>query len=445
MKRRFSFPALATLFCLSVALLTVPAVAAEAVPNASAMPKMVVTTPNGTPHAWQPGGFYFKPGADCVFIDYFSYELSHPLHTVGVTSCIALSDLKTIYAPDFQISEETGKITLSHAGVSAVIAIGSTELNYYGGTAVMTVAPFWLDGEIYVPIQDVLCIGFGKSWSELNGFFAVGNTEDFKVTSADVYNLRMFYRGKNVGKSYWTFWNEEIGKLEPYVIYIPSTYNADETSKAIVQLCGAGSNCRSIPDGEEGVKMMRYAEEYGYIVVWPDPYVKQGNWGNWVPPCGMVPVTAETVFENPGNYSEGKLADIQLSGNNVVHTLDQVKSKWSIDDDNVFCMGISMGGCGTWYQAAFNSEHFAAFSPSGAFVEKEFFPWEKVKKPVLYVGGTEDRNGYDLMVEAYDYALAKGANIKEFITVGGAPHGGEWPEVLDKTFQFFESHLSQTD
>ena len=64
---------------------------------------------------------------------------------------------------------------------------------------------------------------------------------------------------------------------------------------------------------------------------------------------------------------------------------------------------------------------------------------------MLYGGGTEDRNSYDLMVGAYDYALVKGANIEEFITVGGVPHGGKWPEILDKTFQFFESYLSQTD
>lgn len=123
--------------------------------------------------------------------------------------------------------------------------------------------------------------------------------------------------------------------------------------------------------------------------------------------------------------------------------MDFVMDRWNVAEQNVFCMGISMGGCGTWYQVAFYGDRFAAASPSGAFVEPEFFPWEKVTVPTLYVGGTEDRNGFDLMLEAYDYALSKGANIEQFIAVGGAPHGGEWPMELTATYEFFESHLTE--
>ena len=444
MKRHVSFRSMVAFLCLSAMLLTAPAIAAEAETDAPVVPTVSTTTPNGTAYAWQPGGFYFQAGADRIFMDYFCYELGAPLRTVGKTSCITLSDLEKIYAPDFTVTTaESGAITISHAGVEAVIAVGSTQLSYYGGTATMTVAPFYLDNEVYVPIQDLLCTGFGKVWSELNGYFAVGNTEEFQVTSADIYNLKMFYRGKNVGKSYWTYWNEEVNRLESVVVYIPTTYDPEVPNKMIVQLHGASGNAVTIPDGEYGPDMMYYAEKYGYIVMWPESYCKQGNFGNWVPPAGQKEITEDTDPENPGAYSEGQLADIELSGRNVQCAMDFVMDLWNVAEQNVFCMGISMGGCGTWYQVAFYGDRFAAASPSGAFVEPEFFPWEKVTVPTLYVGGTEDRNGFDLMLEAYDYALSKGANIEQFIAVGGAPHGGEWPMELTATYEFFESHLTE--
>ena len=104
-------------------------------------------------------------------------------------------------------------------------------------------------------------------------------------------------------------------------------------------------------------------------------------------------------------------------------------------------MGISMGGCGTWYQVYAHPDMFNACSPSGAFVEAEFFDWSKITTPTLYIGGTQDRNGFDLMLKAYKIAMDQGANIVKFEVVGGAPHGGEWPQRIDMTLEFFDSYL----
>lgn len=429
---------------LALSLLLAPA-AQAAEPTAVSAPVMTTTSPNGNPYAWQPQGFYFTENADKVFLDYFRRDLLYPMKCADGVSFIALEDLRILYAPDFSYIQQGDQVTVRHAGVQAQLTVGSRSLTHSGGTRTMEAAPFLEDSVLYVPLFDLMCTAFGKTRSQEGAYYGLGNTADFTVTRDDVYQLKMFYRGKPVGKSYWSYWNNEVGRLEAVTVYIPSTYRSSTPNKMIVQLHGASGNATSIPDGANGPEMMEYAEAYGYIVIWPESYVKLGNFGNWVPPYGQKEITPETDPDNPGGYSEGQLKDIALSGSNVQHAMNFVKTTWSVDSKNVFCMGISMGGCGTWYQAAFYGDYFSAFSPSGAFVEPQFFPWEKVTKPTLYVGGTEDRNGFDLMLDAHQYALGQGANIEDFIVVGGAPHGGEWPRVLEETYEFFESHLTVAD
>ncbi|MCC8059811.1 MAG: dienelactone hydrolase family protein [Clostridiales bacterium] len=414
--------------------------ATEEAESSEIVPAMVTTTQNGSSYSWQPTKLFFTADADRVLIDYFTYMLQYNLETKDEVVFIALDDLETIYSPDFKVERADDKITITHAGVSATITVGSVDAEFYTGAGELEAAPYESGDVVFVPLTDLMVKGFGRIAGDNGVYFGLGTTDDFEVANSDVYNLKMFFRGKGVGKSYWTYWNEEIQRLEPVVVYIPSTYDPTVPNKMIVQLHGASGNATTIPDSDNGVLMMEYAEKYGYIVMWPDVYGSRCNFGMWVQPAGQLPITAETDPDNPGGYSAETLTDIRLSGNNVQIAMDYVESKWTINEDNVFIMGISMGGCGTWYQAAFYGDRFAAASPSGAFVEPAYFDWSRITIPVLYVGGTEDRNGYDLMLNAYDIAMSQNANIQEFITVGGAPHGGEWPKVLEQTYEFFESY-----
>ncbi|GEM_PF-1201459 len=406
-----------------------------------AVPAVSTTSPNGNAYCWQPAAIFYTENADRVLLDYYAYMLETPLVTTDGVTFISLNDLAMLYAPDFAVINEDGKLTLTHAGVSAEIALGETAATFYTGEGELEAAPYEEGGMIYVPIKSLLTQGFGKTYGERNGFFGLGNAPEFEVTSADVYNLKMFFRGKPVGKSYWAYYNEEVNRLESVIVYIPSTYDENVPNKMVVQLHGASGNSASIPDGANGPALMKAAEEYGYIFMWPEAYCRLCNFGMWVQPAGQLPITDETDPQNPAGHSPEKLEDIRLSGDNVQIAMDFVESKWNIDEKNVFIMGISMGGCGTWYQAATYPERFSAASPSGAFVEPEFFDWSTITIPTLYVGGTEDRNGFDLMLRAYDIAMSQGANIVDFIVVGGAPHGGEWPQVINETLDFFEGYL----
>lgn len=59
------------------------------------------------------------------------------------------------------------------------------------------------------------------------------------------------------------------------------------------------------------------------------------------------------------------------------------------------------------------------------------------------LGNSADFAVTRMMLAAYDIAKSQRANIVKFITVGGAPHGGEWPVVLEETFEFFERYTKK--
>lgn len=447
MKRNKFIVVLSLILALTCMVPASAATAAAAKPADAAAtevtPKMNTKTINGNDLAWVPGGVYVKPGADRVLLDYCAYMLKTPLETKNDVVFISLDDLTTIYAPDFTVKNSGGKITITHAGVTATIQVGKTDAEFYTGKGKLEAAPYERKGVIFVPYFDLMSKGFGKTIVNSQGFYGVGNTADFAFPGKTTSYLKLYFRGKDMGRSYWAYWNEDTHTLEPVVVYIPTTYNAKTPNKMVVQLHGAGGNAMTYPDGNNGQQIMQCAEKYGYIVMWVNSYAKQCNFGMWVQPAGQLPITDKTDPKNPGGYSEAKLADIKLSGENVQKAMDFVESKWNIDKKNVFVMGQSMGGCGTWFQATAYGDRFKAASPSGAFVEPAYFDWSTVKIPVRYVGGTEDHNGFDLMLNAYDIAMKQGANIVEFIPVAGAGHGSEWPAVLEETYQFFESYVTK--
>ena len=411
---------------------------------AEAGPTVATVSPNGQKYSWVPTHLFFKEDAEFVFRDYVQVELLHKLQTKDGAICMSLDDMYRLYAPDFKVTTDGDKITVEHATVKAEATIGSKSITTYKGAAEMSVAPYKDGKTIYMPIYDFLCNGFGKVSSEatkITKFYCVSDTEEGKITRNDTYQLERGYRGQNYGLCQFGYWFEAAERVEPVVVYVPWTYDEAKPQKLIVFLHGAGGNCVGNGTGERGVQVAEAAERYGYMVAFVNGYCVSCNFGQIVQPAGLFPVTDKTDPKNPAGYSEGQLKDIDLSDKDVHAGIDFVKDHYNVDDKNMFIMGISMGGCGTWYQVAANPGMFNACSPAGAFVEPEFFDWSKVTTPTLYIGGTEDRNDFNLMVRAYKMAMEQGANIVKFEVVGGAPHGGEFPQRLDMIMEFFDSYL----
>ena len=325
MRKRLLAP-LSAAVCLTVALVAgcgsasstgASSTAAASGSSKAAQPAMNYTSPNGTEYEWQPAGIYYTANSDRILIDYCAYMLEHPLQSNGDGVIFAsLDDLTRIYAPDFTVTRDGDAISATHAGVTMEVTLGSTSAKAYGGSVTLDAAPYEADSTVFVPLKSFMVSGFGKTDVSNGKFYGLGNNGDFQVSKDDVYNLKMFFRGKTVGKSYYTYWNDEIGKLEPVAVYIPTSYDPSTPNKMVVQLHGAGSTY-AFADQDRVRPLMKEAEQRGYIVVWPGSYCKLCNFGASIPPAGMVPITPDTDLTNPQGHSAGKLADIALAGSNV--------------------------------------------------------------------------------------------------------------------------------
>ena len=72
--------------------------------------------------------------------------------------------------------------------------------------------------------------------------------------------------------------------------------------------------------------------------------------------------------------------------------LEQLKAKFSVDEDRIYLTGISMGGYGTWLAAARYPDEFAAIAPvcGGGMV----WTADLLKMPIWAFHGTEDTTVY---------------------------------------------------
>src|SRR4029453_8982645 len=100
-------------------------------------------------------------------------------------------------------------------------------------------------------------------------------------------------------------------------------------------------------DGYEG-RLPALAEQHGYIVAAPLGYRVDGSYG-W----GLGTAPAHPVARRVQDLSE----------QDVMQVLQQVRQHYKIDESRVYLMGHSMGGIGTWKIAAKYPDIWAAIGP----------------------------------------------------------------------------------
>ena len=83
--------------------------------------------------------------------------------------------------------------------------------------------------------------------------------------------------------------------------------------------------------GYEG--LLDLAEDNNFMIVTPLGYTRKGWYGSWT--RGMD----RRSLEKEGRYSE----------KDVMNVLALIKKNYSIDDNNIFLWGHSMGGAGTYH------------------------------------------------------------------------------------------------
>jgi dipeptidyl aminopeptidase/acylaminoacyl peptidase len=162
---------------------------------------------------------------------------------------------------------------------------------------------------------------------------------------------------------------QPTGETLPYAVFVPSSYNAAESSPLLVSLHGLGRTYDWLM-GYEG--LLDYAEEYGFIVVTPLGYARRGWYGSRPTEDPLV-----------SGYSE----------QDVMNVIELMRDEFNIDSSRLFLWGHSMGGAGTYHIAVNNPGMFAALAVAAPAPRPDLTPTilQAVRDtPILVLQGTED-------------------------------------------------------
>lgn len=215
---------------------------------------------------------------------------------------------------------------------------------------------------------------------------------------------------------------EETGESIPYALFVPSSYKKDKQISLIVSLHGLTRTYDWLM-GYEG--LLDLAEEFNFVVVTPLGYTRNGWYGSWSE--GLD----ERSLEKEGLYSE----------KDVMNVLKLVMDDYSIDSNNIFLWGHSMGGAGTYhlgmkYPDLWKALALAAPAPPQVRTLEDLKIIQYI--PILILQGTKDRLVYptrEWVAEMkklemdFVYDEIKGADHSFFISKN--------KENMRKIFKFF--------
>ncbi len=222
----------------------------------------------------------------------------------------------------------------------------------------------------------------------------------------------------------------------PYRLYVPTSWDGKSRLPLAVILHGAGADENQYVDANDR-KLIRLAEQYGYVLVSPLGYTPMGTYG--------APLRLPAVFGNPEMAAQQRAAVnaerewvLELSEKDVINVIEIVLNEYPVDRSSMFLIGHSMGSGGTWYLGAKYAQYWAAIAPmSGPFVDESNYPWDSIRKMPIFMtegtGATPSLAGSRAMS-----AWMKDRGFKlEYLEVN-ADHGGMMPLALPGIFDFFE-------
>lgn len=384
---------------------------------------MRVSKKTGRPYCFQPDRLYVSPGSPIALIGKNQYELTRPGKSGDNDIYLALTDICRIMAPDFAYETEGEMVTICFEGQTV------------RGTGVKD-----LDGEPAVGICWLLCSVMGKDHCWHKDVLVIsldGSRPDEGVDQIRVLKWKM--SPKHMGDLYRTVWLSEAKMLNSYRLYVPTGWKYMKKKKMLIYLHGAGGEENS--GFERSHNRIQYlAEKKGYLVLAPNSLVHRSNFGGTVPPSGLFAKPGFTDEQGkPQYYSQADLEENALAQAGFYQILNMVMTEYGVDEEYVFLMGNSMGGIGTFHLGSDRPKTFRALIPCGALPEPSVPDWKRYgSKPILFIVGTEDHNGYEKMQSDFACIAGQGVNIR-MLTVGGGVHSDAWAMELETVFDFCES------
>ena len=220
-----------------------------------------------------------------------------------------------------------------------------------------------------------------------------------------------------------------------YGLSVPTAYSPTRETPLIVALHGAGSGIRYMM---EYGNLLELAERHGYIVATPMGFNEQGWYG----------------ARGPGNDFNGKRANPgpanlgELSEQDVLNVLHEVRSAFNIDAHRVYLIGQSMGGGGTYWVASRTPQTWAALAVMApAVAPKGEQPYitpailEKVAHlPIMVIQGDADQAVDVIGTRAWVAAMTALGMRYEYIEVPGGTHASAGRANVDKIFEFLAKH-----
>jgi|GEM_PF-419769 len=207
------------------------------------------------------------------------------------------------------------------------------------------------------------------------------------------------------------------GKLVPYRIYIPTTYDKSKAYPMITLLHGAGGDENNFMDRYEG-RWPKLAEERGYIIVAVN---------------GRGPVSG---------YAKANGAE-----QDVLDVTSLVQRHYRIDPNRVYLAGHSMGAGGTWAIGLEYRDRFAALAPiAGTRPTPQLETALKSgrRMPIIIVAGAKDA-----LVpvagcrEVAEKAKALGHEVK-YLEFAEGDHISVVASSVKDIFDWFDAHRKVT-
>lgn len=440
---------------------------------------MTASPQSGKAFIYNLENLYVVPGYDVVYLDEYEFELSTAAVATedGGDVYLALSDLAKIYGPDFHFTQNGKEYTISHAGLTALIQVGSTTVRASTGSFELDNPVVEADGVVSVPALQFLEGAFGKyissqettCWDtsacaegkyEFDKYvsvpitiYAISNYADGDISvSGNAYEsvvsgIPTKLRGaKDYGIVYRAFYDERVDKCITTQLYVPTSlyFDSEQELSCIVLFPGANGKASTYNCAASTVDLAEtfqyYAEENNYVLVTVESYVNSGQYGDPTGPIGRFPVTHPDDPENPWGKDDGWMADIVLSGEVVMDTLDYALDCYpSINSQKVYAVGVSMGSMGAFSMGINYSDRFAGLVGTAGLTEIDYWDVASIgDKPFLFIGGTEDSNGLDFMLYGIEKLQDMLPNF-EYILTGGAVHAAEWKPHAQEIFDWLNA------
>ena len=178
------------------------------------------------------------------------------------------------------------------------------------------------------------------NWLNMISSYAMNTSIPDDSLYAILSTWNQYYQPDSTGVTI-TYYNHIHDTLDaPYVLYIPSNYDASLKTPMLIYLHG-GVSTKEFYEIEEDFMQNNYfvpfAEEQNWLMLFPFGNIDTSWW--------------------------------DLSGVNNIHAqIRALKTMFNIDDDRIYMTGFSDGGSGSFFMAMCAPDDFASFYPLNGFL-----------------------------------------------------------------------------